>query len=439
MKTRSSVLPYSLVSLLILSSSLFVPVGTVAAAPVLTSVVPARMVSGVPPSAPIIFTFSEAMNPALTTAQFMDSTTYQFLTAFTTAWSAGNSVLTCTPTAPLPAHMIVWMVSGASPAGAELNDGSFFTVGAGETGCDPAAPMLSFTVSQSRSYVQSSADTPALNTNHPYCFLGCMTLPCPRNATNVTLRGPVGPAANMTLSPIPGHLTLLDCSFADQAALDQAYPSGDYLFTIQSVSSNQAVTVNLPAGQSCPPAPRVSNFAAARAVDPAQPFVLRWDPLPVSSSAQCVMLEIYGVLSTPPLGEPGAMNGAATSFTIPPAALAPNQTYPCGLTFQTYALVTNSTGVMLTYCGAVTEFDLVTTGGTSIIVLTNAACSLGTGFTFEVTCAPGQQLVAEYSSNLAPNQWQPFATTNTTAARLRFTDPRPLSSSPVFYRVRTGP
>ncbi len=439
MKTHSSVLPYSFVSLLILTGSMFLPERNLAAAPVITSVVPARMASGVSPSAPIVFTFSEAMNPALTTAQFMDSTTYQFLTAFTTAWSAGNTVLTCTPTAPLPAHMIVWMVSGASQAGTELNDGSFFTVGAGETGCDPAAAMLSFTVSKSRSYVQSSAETPALNTNHPYCFLGCMTLPCPRNATNVTLRGPVGSAANMTLSPIPGHLTLLDCSFADQAVLDLAYPSGDYLFTIQSASSNQTVTVNLPADQSCPPAPRISNFAAAQAVDPAQPFVLSWDPLPASASDQCIMLEIYGVLSTPPLGEPGAMNGAATSFTIPAGTLAPNQTYPCGLTVQTYALVTNSTGVMLTYCGAITEFELVTTGGTSTLVLTNPACSLGTGFSFEVTCAPAQFLVAEYCSNPTANQWQPFATTNTTTARVRFTDPRPLSSSPVFYRVRTGP
>ncbi len=425
---------------LVLSTAMLVPCWNAAATPAITSVVPARNASGVSPTAAIVFTFSEAMDPEQTSAQFITST-YQFLTTFSTNWSAGNTVLTYTPTAPMPAGLIIWALDGVSLGEEDLSDGNMFYVSASGTGCDSSTSMLSFTVSKSKSFSQASAGAPVASASYARCFLSCMTIPCPRNATNVTMRSPLGLTLNMGSTAITGHLQHQDCSFTDQASLDTAFPSGDYLFTVQSAASNQAVTVQLPPSLSYPPAPHISNFAAAQTIDPTKPFTVTWDAIPGGSASHVITFEVYGSLVTPVMGQAGAMNGTATSYTIPANTLDPDQTYSCGLVFQNYALATNSTAVTLAYLGTLTEFTISTSlGGSSPLVLKNAACGVlgtGAGFAFEVNCSVGQQLVAEYCSDLGMKQWQQFATTNAATTSVRFVDPRTLGSTPVFYRVRT--
>ena len=415
------------------------------AAPTILSTVPANMATGVSPTAPFVITFSEAMNASLTTATFMDGTTYQPL-ATTPAWSGGNTVLTCSPNPSWPVgHMVIWMVEGENPSGTQL-DGTtagLFTPAAAGTGCDPSAPMLSFTVSKGWSYQQTSSALPALNTNYPYCFLGCMTLPCPRNATSVTLQAPTGPAQTMTLSPIAGHLTLLDCNYASSNALDTAYPAGNYTFTILAATSNQSVTVNLPSGVTQPSAPpHITNYLAAQSINPALPFVLGWDPFPGGTAADCIYVEIYGgIFQTPAIGSAGALNGTATSVVIPAGTLQPNSQYSGCVTFYHYQIVTNgSSHVTLAYRGSTTEFDLHTGAGSAYSpVITNAGWAGSGSFKFEVACPIGQALVAEWKTNLLAGQWQTLLSTNSTSARVQFTDSRAATNARLFYRVRTGP
>src|SRR5262245_37846182 len=80
--------------------------------PTIVSTVPPNFATGVSPSAAVVFTFSEPMDVDETTADFLDSTTFMTLPT-TPVWSAGNTVLTCTPTPAFPANrLIVWSVFG---------------------------------------------------------------------------------------------------------------------------------------------------------------------------------------------------------------------------------------------------------------------------------------------------------------------------------------
>jgi hypothetical protein len=268
-----------------------------------------------------------------------------------------------------------------------------------------------------------------------------MSLPCPRDATDVSLQGPANPTWRTMTVVYPGHLTLTDCG-TDLAAFDAAYPAGGYTFRIQAVASNQQVTVNLPATSALPqpPAPHLANYAASQAINPAQPFTLAWDAMAGGTSADCIYIEIYGgVFHTPALGMPGALNGTATSVTIPAGTLQPSHDYPGAVTFYHYQFQTNGSSYLtLAYRAATTEFTLRTAGGSSSLVLGNRGWTAGK-FWFEVSCTNGQPLVSEYCTDLATRLWLPLYATNSPGSCVRFSDPNSAISRQTFYRVRTGP
>jgi methionine-rich copper-binding protein CopC len=106
------------------------------AQPTIVSTVPPTGASGVPVSAAVVLTFSEAMNTSVTLAYLYDSTTLELLPA-SLSWSAGNTVLTCTPTAAFPANRTIWwtVMNGQNPAGVPLGGytgGTFTTAPAGQ-------------------------------------------------------------------------------------------------------------------------------------------------------------------------------------------------------------------------------------------------------------------------------------------------------------------
>jgi hypothetical protein len=88
-------------------------VGRTQAQPVIVSTVPFNGATGVPTSTSLVVTFSEAMNTTLSLPYLVDGTTYQILPA-SASWSAGDTVLTCSPTAALPPdRLILWTVMNA--------------------------------------------------------------------------------------------------------------------------------------------------------------------------------------------------------------------------------------------------------------------------------------------------------------------------------------
>ena len=110
--------------------------GRALAQPTIVSTVPANSAHGVPLTATLAITFSEAMNTSTTTPYLVDSITFAVLPA-SLSWSAGNTVVTCTTFAPLPANRTIWwtVTNGQNLAGVPLGGftgGSFTTVAAAQ-------------------------------------------------------------------------------------------------------------------------------------------------------------------------------------------------------------------------------------------------------------------------------------------------------------------
>jgi hypothetical protein len=382
------------------------------------------------------------MDTTLTSVQFMDPTTYSFFPT-TDAWSGGDTVLTCTPVTPFPAgHMIVWSVDGVSALGATLGGATagMFTPGGGDSGCSSTnGPIESFTVAKGALYQQTSSAAPALDTQCPFSFVTCLWLVCPHTATNVTLAPPIGAPMTVPFTSIPGHPLLTACGYTTQTALDAAYPAGNYTFTMKSVSSNLQVTLNFPGTLTQPPAPHITNYAAAQTVDPTRPFQLGWDPFSGGTAADCIYVEVLpNGFQTPAIGEAGALNGLATAAVIPAGTLQPNTSYSASVTFYHYVLTTNSSNLTISYRSSVTEFPLQTIASAGpVIVITNAVCATDGSFGFDVACAPSLSLLVERKTALSA-QWQPFLYTNTTTVRFHVSDSNSRSGA-AFFRVRTYP
>jgi methionine-rich copper-binding protein CopC len=124
-----------LVSVLALLLSLM-SLGRAHAQPTIVSTVPPTGASGVSLSAEVVITFSEAMNTNLTLAYLFDSSTLELLPA-SLSWSAGNTVLTCTPTGGFPANRTIWwtVMNGQDLAGLPLSGytgGTFTTASGGQ-------------------------------------------------------------------------------------------------------------------------------------------------------------------------------------------------------------------------------------------------------------------------------------------------------------------
>ena len=80
-----------------------------------------------------------------------------------------------------------------------------------------------------------------------------------------------------------------------------------------------------------PPRAEVTNFADTQNIDPSKPFVITWDYPTAPPSTDFVQVYIdqghTEVFTTPELGAPGALDGAARSVTIPPGTLVPSFPY----------------------------------------------------------------------------------------------------------------
>src|SRR5512133_2776576 len=291
---------------------------SVQAQPTILSSTPPNL-GTVSPTTQVIFRFSEAMNTDLTTATLMDANNLGAFISVSQAWSAGDTVLTCTPLQPMTAgHMIIWQVNGENAAGDALSGetAGMFTVGTTDSGCSTTnGTMESFTVAKGALYEQSSTVAPVPNTSWPYSFLSCLTLVCPHTVTSATVTPPGGTALNLPFTPAPGHPLASICG--SQAALDAAYLPGTYTFNLVSATSNQQVSATFPATLVAPPAPHLTNYLEAQSVDSTQPFRLGWEPFQGGTAADCIYVELQPAFQTPALSEPGALNGTATSVTIP--------------------------------------------------------------------------------------------------------------------------
>lgn len=411
------------------------------AQPTIVSVSPTNNASGVPTSTAVVFTFSEAMNPDLdyTEATFLDISNPFTPLPVSSTWSAGNTVLTCTPLSPFPANkMIFWSVFGENPAGDFLEGDTFgsFTTSSG-TGSGTNA-ITTFSVGKIHHYNQTSAGLPTLDPTTPYGFSSVTSLASNRTANTITLTVPTAVPYNLTQLPPPqSEIYAYFANYTSLSAYDAAFPAGDYTFQVNGATP-QTVVVNLPSATSMPQpgAPHVANYAAAQTVNAAQAFVLSWDAFPGGTAADYVDVDVSPSFGSPNPGTPGALTGTATSFTVPAGTLQPATTYTARIGFFRHLGTTETDYAKDAYRATYTEFSVVTTGG-GLLVLTNAVFAAGS-FSFDVLCSIGQTVTVEYKTNLSANAWQTLLTTNSPADRFHAVSPQAATNRSLFFRAKSG-
>jgi hypothetical protein len=411
------------------------------AQPFITSVVPANGAVGVSPSAAVVFTFSEQMDTALTIAQFIDPMSPFTPIPTTQAWSANDTVLTCTPTPAFPSSRnIFWIVSGESLIGDPMDEefGSFTTSGGGGGTGTGTNRITSFGVGKAHFYNQTSAAAPTPDPDTPYLFTATTTLASNRsaNAVNVTL--PTAAVSNLTQNFFQPESFFLFADHTNLSSFNATFPAGAYMFNVTASSSNQQVTVNLPAGLTQPNAPHIANYAAAQSINAAQPFQISWGAFQGGTAADHISVSIGETFQSPDAGAPGALNGTATSITIPAGTLQAGSDYSATISFFRSSGSSNASYSAIAYVATSTDFDLATSSGTETapLILTNAAWTNGT-FTFDVISSPGQSLTVDYSSTMLTNQWQTLLITNSTTGLARIT--HSATNRYLFYRARKNP
>jgi hypothetical protein len=275
----------------------------------------------------------------------------------------------------------------------------------------------------------------------PYNFSAFTTLASNRTASGVslTMPPPSGGVSNLTQNFFAPETFFLFASSTNLSSINATFPFGDYVFNVMAASSNQQVHVNLASSLVQPNAPHTTNFAAAQAVDPAQPFRLGWDAFQNGTATDYISVDIGTNFSTAVPGTAGSLSGMARSVLIPAGTLQPDTSYDASIIFYRSIVTSNSSFTTFAYVATSTRFPLLTSGGagSAPLVLTNGAWS-GSAFSFDIISSPGQTLTVESSATLLPNEWQTLLTTNSPSGRVRITDPFSMFNPYLFYRARKG-
>ncbi len=119
--------------------------------------------------------------------------------------------------------------------------------------------------------------------------------------------------------------------FSDKPALDAAYTNGTYTMTIATADDGTLTpSLDLP-GDSYPNTPQIVNLSAVQTIGVSSNFAIVWAPFSGGTSNDLVRFEIddtsgHAVTNSPELGEPGQLDGTATSFLIAAGTLATDVT-----------------------------------------------------------------------------------------------------------------
>jgi methionine-rich copper-binding protein CopC len=328
---------------------------------------PANGATGVQPGASVVITFSTAMNTTETTAYLIDVTGGGGSPNVVPVWSAGNTVLTCTPTTGFANnHEIQWSVTGEDSQGNALTgttSGNFTTV-AGVNGGSGASPYTIYTVGRYSLYGQISSSAGLLE---GYEFFGQTYLASNRTATAVTMTIPsTGGISNLTENLLQPQIFAISAQSVNQLTVSNKYPAGEYTFNVTG-SVDQTAMVDLPP-LAWPNEPVVTNYAAAQAVNPAQPFTLKWNTFTNGTSVDWILVQVQGayeqtLFESPDYGTPNFLSGLSNSVVIPANALPPGTTNSGSVIFYFGSTATNGTTVTDNFVASATGFAIVTTGG----------------------------------------------------------------------------
>jgi len=194
-----------------------------------------------------------------------------------------------------------------------------------------------FGVAKSRDFVQDSSMIVRLDDwdGDPLLFEAFVEEAPGGDVSSATVTPPGGSAINL---PGDGSEFFHEFSTDWPIELEDNYPNGDYLLQVQTGGGPVSATVTL-AGDAYPNIPRVSNFAAAQAINSAAGFTLTWDAFAGGTIDDVIEVRIVRIsdstdneiFSSGPVGS--GLDGTATSFLVPAATLDPGSRYQCELSF----------------------------------------------------------------------------------------------------------
>src|SRR5579862_5433751 len=140
--------------------------------------------------------------------------------------------------------------------------GGFFTTGGGSgSGGSGTNVITTFIAGKSYLNLQNSAGPPTPPTTPAYSFIATTTLSSNRTANTVTVTLPSGGTSNLLQDFLLHEDYLLVASDTNNAKFESTFPEGNYVFKVTASTSNQQVTVTLPASMAQPNAPHISNYA----------------------------------------------------------------------------------------------------------------------------------------------------------------------------------
>ena len=240
----------------------------------------------------------------------------------------------------------------------------------------------------------------------------------------------------------------ISSSFGSQGASDAAYPSGNYVFSINTAHSGlKTPTLNLNLSGSSYPAPvQITNYTAAQSIDPSQFFSLQWSPIPGGSTNDLVWFYVLDpsnnfnvVFSTPYPKVVGSLDGTSTGAGLIAGTLLPSHSYYGVLVYIRHVSV-NTTD----YPGAVGVVSF-SSANTFAFATTNpppphfvSGFYLGAGgFTFTFSGQSSQNYALQVSTNLTT--WTNLVVTNSVSGTIQYTDTHTAGFKARFYRAVTAP
>jgi len=387
------------------------------------------------------------MDTNRTTPQFYTSIPtppYSYTYTMSNFWNSTSNVLTCSPVSSfLVPTQVVWTVTGFDRSGNKLQGtkvGYFFTSQTVGSGSGTNA-FTTFLIGRADLYTQAVNGQPTRYLVEPYLYLATTTLASNRTTTGITLTFPSGGVSNLVQDVVAPENWTFGGFMTNEATLETNFPSGNYTFTVNATASNETKVVSFPASLVQPGAPILSNLGAGQAVDSTQPFTLRWNSFAGGTPTDFIVAGLTTTWQSPNIGSPGALDGTATSVTIPAGTLAPGKTYNGSVGFSHAILATNGTEATYVYRAAITQFVLTTKPATvtAALVVTNAGWSGGV-FGFDLLTTSGQTVTVVSTTNVANPlpSWTILLTTNSPGTQIHISDPHSGTSPALFYRARNG-
>ncbi|MBI3881862.1 MAG: hypothetical protein HY301_17585 [Verrucomicrobia bacterium] len=282
-----------------------------------------------------------------------------------------------------------------------------------------AVDVSAYGVGKAQRFLQTN-DTPEELIANPWTFTAIVQQTASNNVSGVRVQSP-GSVSAVNLTNNGLQFTYAQF-FSNKLTLDAAFPNGAYTNRMTNVHDGLKVvplTLNF---DFYPSIPTIANMADCQQIDPTIDFAIYWNDITPASGVtplQIIISDGAGnvVIKSPDIGQPTALNYAATSFTIPGNTLQLGEIYNA-----TLVVISMSDVNQVGYAGATgfagysreTAFFLRTLGPVDPPTLHIARATNTVLVTIDTEI--GRTYVLQSNTNLLTStNWTDLFTTNTVA------------------------